>query len=212
MLFGHPNDEREPQRCPVTIDEHDRLLPGAQQHSVRNVFEGRRIAIGDLNYAVARPDSRLFGRASLLDLNDRIARRGHSDRREESREDRNGKHEIRERASKDDQESLPHRAQLEGTVTQFRRDLFNVPRRARRGHVADEFDVAAEGKPADLPSGSLTVRPADDLMAETDRKGLGGNAKYPGDEIVAQFVEEDERAEHADKGYQYQPERRLGEH
>ena len=46
-------------------------------------------------------------------------------------------------------------------------------RLARRVHVADEPDIAAERQPADLPARAALVGPAGDLAAEADREGLG---------------------------------------
>src|SRR6185312_7590068 len=83
---------------------------------------------------------------------------------------------------------------------------------ARRAHVANEFDVAPERQPGDLPASALPVGPADQLASEADGKGLRRNAEQPPDEIVAELMEEDERSQRANERDEDQPERRVGKH
>src|SRR5205814_2292578 len=101
----------------------------------------------------------------------------------------------------------PDRAQLKGTVAQFGRNALEIGGVACRTHVADELHVAAEREPGDLPARALLVGPAEQLAAETDREDLGRDTEQARDEIVAEFVEEDERAQSAYERDQDQPER-----
>ena len=112
----------------------------------------------------------------------------------------------------DDQEALPHRPHLEGSVAEVGGNGVELGGLARRRHVADELHIAAERQPADLPPRALPVGPAGKLLPEADREGLGRNAEQPGDQIMAELVEEDERPQRADERDQDQPERRVGQH
>src|SRR3954447_17487129 len=79
-------------------------------------------------------------------------------------------------------------------------------------HIADELDVPAKRQPRDFPPCSLAVGPTDYLAAEPDRERLRRNTEQPGDEIMAELLKENERAEHANECDQDQPEGRLGKH
>src|SRR6185436_15849730 len=65
----------------------------------------------------------------------------------------------------------------------------------RRVHVAGELDIAAERQPADLPARAAPVGPAGDLVAEADRKGVRLHPEPAPGEIVAELVDEDQRAD-----------------
>ena len=117
------------------------------------------------------------------------------DQGEERREDEDREQEIGGWSGKDDEEALPDRPDLESPVAQLLGGMsLEVAGIARRGHVADELDIAAERQPADFPARALLVGPAEHFAPEADREGLGRNPEPARDEIMAKLVEEDERA------------------
>src|SRR5690606_7139489 len=75
-----------------------------------------------------------------------------------------------------------------------------IVRRRGRVHVAGELHIAAERQPADLPAGAAPIGPADHLAAEADREGLGLHPEPAADEIVAIFVDEDQRPDDQQEG------------
>src|SRR5262249_35205047 len=91
-------------------------------------------------------------------------------------------------------------------------DSLEISRITRGAHVADEPDIPAEREPGDLPACSLAVCPANEFVAETDREGLRGNPEQSRDQIMAEFVEENERAQRADERDQDQPKGWMGKH
>src|SRR5689334_4287211 len=97
-------------------------------------------------------------------------------------------------------------------LAHVRRNALELRRIAGESHVSDEFHVAAERQPSELPAGPLPVRPACKLAAKADRESLGRNAEQTGHEIVAEFVKKDERAKRADERDQHEPEWWLGKH
>ena len=74
-------------------------------------------------------------------------------------------------------------------------DLAGV-RRARRVHVADELDVAAERDGAELPARAVAVVEAEEFRAEADRERLDADAAPAADEVVAHLVDEDDDRQH----------------
>ena len=79
-----------------------------------------------------------------------------------------GEQEIRHWSRKDDEEALPHRSNLECAVKKMVGNAVEIAGVARRGHVADELDVAAERQPGDLPARPLPVGPSENLAAKAD--------------------------------------------
>src|SRR5206468_1317105 len=102
-----------------------------------------------------------------------------TEQRKECSENQDREQEIGGGTGENDQEPLPHRPNLERAVAKLSRNGLKLSRIARRRHVADKLDVAAERQPPDFPARSLAIGPADQLVAEADRKGLGRNAEQP---------------------------------
>ena len=73
---------------------------------------------------------------------------------------------------------------------------FVCVRRARRVHVADELDVAAERNGAELPARAATIVEAEELRAEADGKGLHADAAPAADQVVAHFMHENDDGQH----------------
>src|SRR3982751_5350762 len=135
-----------------------------------------------------------------------------ADNREERSEYEDRKHKIGDGAGKHHQEPLPHRAELECMLAQIFRDAVELGGIARRGHVADELDVAPERDPRELPTGALPIGPAGKLTTKANRKCLRPNAEQARDQIMAKFMEKDERSKRANERDQHEPKWGLGKH
>ena len=192
-------------------------LPGALDLDVDGLVWTDRNHAGDVGkFGVEMPatdtmrspgsDSRLLRRRIRLDLGDDIGPE-RADEGEEGRKDEDGEQEVRHRPGQHDQEALPHRPELECPLAELGRNLLFGRGNACRVHVADELHIAAERQPSDLPAGAEPVGPAENLVSETDREHFGADVEPARDKIVAELVEEDERADHAHEREQDEPER-----
>ena len=156
----------------------------------------------------------LNARAAARPCSASTVRRRHScaapRKHEEGRENQDREQEIRYWSGEHDEESLPDRPEPGRRDRADARYAVDIAGIARRAHVADELHIAAERKPGDFPARSLAIGPAEDLVAEADRKGFRRDLEQARDEIVAELVKEDERAERANEREQDQPKGGLG--
>ena len=157
-----------------TVVFDDELTP-AQSRNLEKILG--RTAI-DRNYPVPGFETCNSGACLGNDVADHIGA-WRSEQRKECREDQDREKEVGGRPCEDDKKPLPHRPNLESTVTQLRGNRLEIRGIARGRHVADELYVAAKRQPGDLPPGPLPIRPANQLMTETDRKGLCRDAEQP---------------------------------
>ena len=185
---------------------------GPQRHDALQVFKARYFLARNRIDPVTGLEAGAFGRTSRPNGLDDIRAVRLADDCEQGCKNQDREQEIGRRTGEHDEKSLPHRAELKRAVAIFGRNGAFIDRRARRRHVADEFHIAAKRHPADFPPSPLFVGPAHNLVAETDREGFRWNLEQARDEIVAEFVEEDERPERADERDDHKPERRIGQH
>ena len=182
-------------------DDRDRLAPRLVEFD-QNFVEGRDIDAVYRDHAVARlkPEIGASIRADRTDdgFVDLLA--GHEG---DNGEDRNRQKEIGERPGEDRRRPLPQRGAVEGARAVFGREFgYQLLIRTRRGgvHVAEELHIAAKRQKADFPTGSVLVGPPPQLLPEADGKRLRLDAAPAPDNVVAVFVNEDDKAEDEQEG------------
>src|SRR4029079_1007028 len=211
-LLGRADGDGHPQDLVTALQNDRRPLARPKHHEIGDILEARCVPVRNRKDAVARLKPGLLRDAAFGDTRDEIIRPRRADRREEGGENDDRQQKIRGWPGQHDEEALPDWAQGEGTITVLGRDRVLVDRAAYRAHVADEAHVTAQRQPADFPARALLVGPAGDFMAESDREGLGRTAQPARQQIVAELMKEDERAERTDECDQDKPQWRLRQH
>jgi hypothetical protein len=120
---------------------------------------------------------------------------------EQHRQHDDGEDEIRDRAAGDDGGALTEPLAVKRHLPLGRGELAEPrDRQARAGiAVAEHLDVTAERDGAELPAGAGAVPPAEDFGAEADREYLDPHPVPPGDQVVAELVNEHEHRQHHQK-------------
>src|SRR5260221_9598598 len=186
----------------AAIAPHDDLhrRAGVETHRLLNILETFDLAAIDLGNRIARLDATLLGGTVGLHLPDIGRRERLADGGEEPGEKDDGEDKVSRRSSRDNGDALAQAFVMEGdrAIVLAHRGKRIGRQRAGIG-IAIHLDVAAERYRAQLPPRSGTVVPAEDLRTEADREDLDAHAVAAGDEVMPEFVHEDQHGEDDEK-------------
>src|SRR5216683_432697 len=196
-LLDQARPDPQVNQRPVAPDDHRHRHARIEPHDLLDVLEPIDRPTVDADDRVARADPAGFGGAARHDLADlrrgvRLAI-GH----EQQREHDDGEDEIRKRPTGDDGGPLAQPLARKGDVA-LGRAQFAEPRDRQPGTgiaVAEHLDVPAERDRAELPARAGAVPPAEQLGTKSDREHLDLYPIAPGDQVMAELVDEHENSE-----------------
>ncbi len=166
--------------------------------NITEIIDGAPVDRAD---AVAGADAGAGRRAARLDSPGDRGRAVDPDQHGKGGKDQHRDDEVRHRPGSDDDRPLPQRLGLKSLCPLLGRQ--RQPGRigfAARVQIAGKAHIAAQRQPAKGPAGAAPVGQPEQLAPEADGEHLRLHAEQPPGEIMAQLVQEHERADHAKEG------------